>query len=69
MPTIKKMIHTASRFYTCDICKGTIRKGDKYCRMFGMAFKGEKPYEVFECSNCHKERISIKNKIDEKVEC
>lgn len=62
MPTISERIHTASKRYTCDYCHGMIVFGDKYCRLFGMAYEDEKPYELIECSDCHRKRKIIEEK-------
>lgn len=46
MCIIKASIHRANKPYVCETCSKTIRKDDRYMRLFGMAHGGDPPYEV-----------------------
>lgn len=52
MPTLSKKCHKSTKEYHCNFCHHTIPKGHLYFRLFGMAFLGDKPYEVFMCLPC-----------------
>jgi hypothetical protein len=67
----KKMIinektHKAKRKYTCMDCGKSIEIGDKYSRFFGMAHKGDKPYEVLNCMVCYTKYKDFNKRKDQK---
>lgn len=62
MPVIKEKVHAAKQYYRCDDCGGWIMPGEHYSRLFGMAEKYEKPYELKLCKKCR----TIEGKDDEK---
>ena len=50
--TIRRGIHKARKHYRCDGCKRTIRPGDTYARLFGMADRTDPPTELTLCEEC-----------------
>lgn len=50
--TINKRWNRASREYRCEMCREKIGKGISYCRMFGMADRGDKPFAIRVCASC-----------------
>ena len=52
MPTISKKYHKATKIYKCSFCGRNINVSEHYYRLFGMAFLGDKPYEVLRCEKC-----------------
>jgi hypothetical protein len=44
--------HAARKWYWCDNCRSTIFTGQKYRRLFGAAFSGDKKREMKLCMRC-----------------
>lgn len=63
MPTLSRKTHRASKKYICNFCYKTIIKGEQYHRLFGMAFIGDKPYEVFMCDCCNISKVDENKKV------
>lgn len=53
---ISEKRYYSSKEYYCEMCHSKILKDKKYFRLFGMANKGEKPYEIMECIDCNHTR-------------
>ena len=50
--TINKRWNRARKQYQCVKCKDVIPVGHSYCRMFGMAERGDPPYAIRVCGLC-----------------
>lgn len=50
--TINRRWNKARKVYRCDVCAGRIHIGEEYCRVFGMAERGDPPFAIRLCRIC-----------------